>query len=436
MPEPTIVPPPPTVTQPSAPSPPVDNSPGLEQVQRAFDKVLPERKPSRPADSPPEAPKPAPAETPAPEKPPASPAPPTIPPVEKPGEVDVPSFLEQALRGESAPPAPGTDQAVASAAADADWPEELPEFKNSEEARSRYKKWRETYNNQKTELRNLREKPVVSEEQQRRMQVLEDQNRQMQSVLSRVGVEQSQEFQQQIMRPLHASWNEAARLVKDNGADPQELAKAMTLSGRAQFEALDMIFSSMPESARTEIHDALRTYRRFEEARRQTIANAPQALEGIRRREMDRQMTEINRQREDMKGTFDRAVRQLRDDGKLEVLLKTDIPEGTWWNEQGDKILESARNLYLENTDMEKVARACLLAPAAEAYRKLWLNSQKKIGQLQKVINERINGEPNLSESSGSQRILTPDAQMQDDLKRPFHEVFLREFHKSQAAQR
>jgi hypothetical protein len=112
------------------------------------------------------------------------------------------------------------------------------------------------------------------------------------------------------------------------------------------------------------------------------------------------------------------------------------MPEGSWWNEQAEKIEAQARDLYLENTDMNKVAVACLLAPAAEVYRKLWMNSQKKIGQLQKAFNERLGNEPNLSESSGSQRIPSSDAQLKDDLQRPFHEIFLREFHRSQAGNR
>ena len=41
-----------------------------------------------------------------------------------------------------------------------------------------------------------------------------------------------------------------------------------------------------------------------------------------------------------------------------------------------------------------------------------------------------------VSGSCGSQGIPTSEAQLADDLKRPFSEVFLREFHKSKAASR
>lgn len=400
----------------------------VDSVQRAFDRVLPAIKtqPTPPAAQPPVAPPVEPVKQ-QQQKPVPEPPTPPVSPEPKHDEVDVPSFLEQALRGEEPTP-------PAAAPTEDEWPEELPSFKNSDEAKARYKKWREAHKGLRDELKALKERPsVIDPTTKQRMEFLETQNKQMSEVLTRLGVEQSAEFQQKIMAPLHASWNEAARIVRDGGGDPQALARAMTLTGRAQFEALDEVFDAIPESAKSEANEALRVYRRYEEARRQAVANAPQALEGIRKRETEREMATIQKQRDDMKNIFDNAVKRLRDDAKLEVLLRTDKPEGDWWNSQGDAIVKQARELYLENTDMNRVAMACLLAPAADTYRKLWLNSQKKIGQLQKVINDRIGNEPNLSESGGSQRIATPDQQLADDLKRPFSEVFLREFHRQQA---
>jgi hypothetical protein len=248
-------------------------------------------------------------------------------------------------------------------------------------------------------------------------------------------VEQSAEFQNNVIRPMHQAWNEAARTVQAAGGDPNELAKAMALNGKAQFEALDSILSEMPESAKSEVNDALRAYRRYDDVRKATLANAPMAMEGIRRRETERQYAEINRQKEEMRNIFENALGRLKED-KLEVFLKTELPEGKWWNEQGENIINQSRELYLENTDLNRVAMACLLAPAAAAYRKLWMNSQKQIGKLQKIIKDRIGSEPVITESGGPGSALLPDQQMKEDLKRPFTEVFLREFHKSQARSR
>jgi hypothetical protein len=425
--DPVIVPPPPTITQPLH-----DDSPGLEAVQRAFDKALPARGPSSAKASEGESPSPAetPQTTPAPESPP-SPA----KPEPKPEEADAPSFLEQALRGTEKED--GRAKMEDRPPKEDEWPEELPTFKSSDEAKARYKKWREAHKELRTELETIRKTPPSSDpETKKRIEYLENQAKGYQEVLSRYGVENSIEFQQNILRPLYGAWNEAARIVHESGGDPNELARVMTLQGKAQFEALDDLFTDLPESAKAEAHDALRVYRRYEDARRAAMAEAPKTLESLRQRETEREIATLTKQREGLKGIFDHAVKSLRDDARLEVLLRTDMPEGSWWNEQADKIVQQARDLYLENTDMNKVAVACLLAPAAEVYRKLWVNSQKKIGQLQKVVNDRVGSEPNLSESGGSQKIPASDAQMKDDLKKPFHEIFLREFHRQQAGNR
>ena len=317
--EPTIVPPVPTVTVPSHPT---DNSPGLEAVQRAFDRAYPDKGatksqaiPEAPASSEPQ-PQPEPQPAPQPEPKP-------------PEELKIPSFLEEALKAEPSQPQP----APADVAGDpeADFPEELP----PEEKRSRIKGLRDAYKALKQEVVQLRNQPSRDPQEQQRLQWLENQNKQMAEVLSRVGVEHSAEFQQNIMRPLTASWNEAARIVRDAGGDPQELAKVMSLSGRAQFEGLDNLFGDMPESARAEAHDALRSYRRFEEARQRAVANAPKTLEGIHQRETQRQYQEAAKQRNDMENMFNRAVQRLRDEAKVELFQKTTDPAGEWWNKQG-----------------------------------------------------------------------------------------------------
>lgn len=425
MAEPTIVPPTPTITQPSHPG--EDTSPGLEQLQRAFDKALPEIK-TEPTKKPQTKAEEVPAK---PVAPPAEPVTPPAEPTQKPPDeshAEIPSFLEKALRGEEsqAPPVETSDE----------WPEELPTFKTSEEAKERYKKWRGSYDKLKNELQTLRDKPSLNAEQLHRLEMLEGQNKQMAEMLTRVGVEHSAEFQNSIMRPRAQAWSEAVRIVQQAGGDPQSLAKAMGLSGKAQFEALDELFMEMPESAKIEAHEALRTFRRFEDARKATIANAPVAMEGIRKRETERQYQQLTQQRQEMSNLFDQAVNKLRNEAKLEVFVKTDQPEGKWWNDQADKLIEQARELYLENTDLNRVAMACILAPTADVYRKLFIQSQKKLGELQKLVNDRISSEPNLSEHGGPGSLKTSEAQLKADLNEPFSKVFLREFHKAQAQSR
>lgn len=435
MPEPTIVAPPPTVVQPSRepiapiPSGDVDTSPGLEQLQSVFDRVLPEKGPKKAvSEAPPTAP--APPAPPVPDKPPVRetepPPPPTPPPSDK--EPKLPSFLEEALRTEK----PSTQKPPVADEVETEWSDELP----PEQKQSRIKGLRDAYKRVKTELDTIKQRPPGDQVNLERMAALEQQNRQFAEMLSRTGVEYSPDFQQNIMRPLYASWNEAARIVKESGGDPENLRAAMSQTGRAQFEALDALFADLPESAKAEAHDALRNYRRYESARQAAIADAPRTLEAIRARETQRQSQELGKARNEMKNMFDTALSTLRDEAKVEVFLKTGSPETEWWDKQGDQIIQQARDLFLENTDLNKMAYACLLAPAADAYRNLFMKAQKRVAELNQIIKEKGWNEPVLSESGGNAAHLTNEAQTAEDLKKPFAQVFLREFHKSQARTR
>jgi len=437
MPEPTIVPPTPTVRQGEPPAqqpdrPAVDS---LENVQAIFDRVLPAKGVQKP---PPPTPETMESTQPPQERTPRPPVDRTPPPPEpskepeKPKEGELPSFLQEALRTEKPATAPPAPSAAAPDEHDAEIPENLP----PEQKQTRIKGLRDAYKRVKEELKAVKERPPAETPALEYVRQLEAQNGQMMEMLSRVGVEHSAEFQNTIMRPLYASWNEAARIVKEAGGDPNELRTAMSLGGRAQFEALDNLFAEFPESAKAEAHDALRNYRRFEAARAQAVANAPKTMEQIRAKQNQQQVQEMGRARNEMVTMFDNALAKLRDEAKVEVFLRTNDPETAWWNQQGDQVIQQARSLFLENTDMEKVAFACLLAPAADAYRNLFMKAQKEVAQLKQVIRDKGWTEPNLSESSGNAASRPPEQQLKQDLNRPFNEVFLEEFHRQQGRSR
>jgi len=440
MPDPIIVPPTPVVKQGEPITPPStgDTSANLETVERIFDKVYPmkgnvEAPKSTPLVTAPEAPK-VPTEAapvaPEPKAPVSTTQPPTTPiPVET--ERKMPSFLEEALKPETsqaptAPAAPSVDE----------WPEEFPVEKSSEETKANWKKFRAEYKNLKEQVKNRPASSPQDEAAQARLVALEARNAEMSKTLSRFGVEQNTEFQNNVMRPLHSAWNEATRIVKDSGKDPQDLARALTLTGKTQFEALDELMVDMPESAKAEVHDAIRAFRHFDGVRQRALADAPQTFEQLRRREMERQYQTLNEQKKEMVSLFDDAVRTLRDEAKVEILRRTDDPESQWWNDQSDSIINSAKNLYLENTDMKKMALACVLAPMADKYRQLWMAERSKRAETEKILKDKFGAEPNLGETGGNAGSLMPAQKMAEDLKLPFKDVFLREFHKSRAQNR
>src|SRR5262252_2590567 len=314
--EPQIVPGTPTINQGANVSElntdtPAERAATEKNVLDIFDRVLPAKGPKAVAPTP-TPPTPTPAPTPAPVP---TPTPPTPEPVPTPTEIPArgeplktPSFIEAQLRGTEAPPAPVSED---------DIPENPPEFKTPEERTSFYRNWRERYNKQKSELKTLRERPTADPE---RLKYLEGENKTLNERLSQLGVEQNAEFQRTILQPMHNAWNAAARIVKDAGGNPQELAKAMNLTGQAHYEAMDEIYSGMPESAKMEAQQAVQAYRHFAQQRALALKDAPKTQAELRKRELERNYAFIQNQKKEMGVLFDNAVATLRDEAKLEVL--------------------------------------------------------------------------------------------------------------------
>ena len=336
----------------------------------------------------------------------------------------MPSFLEQQLGTVPEPPVKLPEAPIE------DFPDDLP----PEQKQSRIQGLREAYKRLKTEHETLRtQAPQQDEASKQRMAALEQRNAQMQEVLQRMGVEQHAEFQQQIIQPMTSAWQTAAGIVQEAGGDPEQLARAVQLHGKEHFEALDEVFEELPESAKMEAHQAIAAYKRLDKARQKALAEAPKTYEALHKRDLEREYQNVNAQRKEMANMFDDAVRTLREEAKVEVLQRTTDPESAWWNEQGDSIVNTAKQLYLENTDMRKMAMAVLLAPMADAYRKLWIQERMKNQKTEGMIKERYGAEPYVGSTGGGNG---SEAQMKEDLKQPFDKVFLREFHRAQARNR
>jgi hypothetical protein len=435
MPEPTLVPPTPSVPQgqPITPLPDTaENRDFSKNVADIFDRVSPQKFVKSPAPTE-KTPQPASQVVEEPQR-----REPQEPVQRPPDEAEqkteektqphkLPSFLEKALVGE-----PETSKGAPTGQAQPeveDFPEEMPAVQNSEEQKANYKNWRAKYKALKDEVAALRQKPALDEAVNQKMAYLENNNKAMQEQLNRFGVEHHREFQQRIINPMKAAWGEASRIVKEVGGDPSDLAKALNLTGKAQFEALDEVLGNVPESAKLEINNAVAAYRRLDEARKAALdrRNLPQTVEALKKRDMETQMQYLSQQKENMKSMFDQALARLRDEAKVEVLQKSNDPDAKWWNDQADQIEAVGRGVFIDNTDMDKLAYASLMAPMADAYRKLWLQERTERQKTDRTLKERFGSEPTLSESGGNVRGGQPNSK--EDMKKPFSDLFIRTLH-------
>ena len=422
--EPVIVPPTPTVTQ---------GGDVTALVKGLFDKALPEIKGTPKSQTPPPStqPKTEPQKTPpAPVEPAAEPKkepPQTEPkPAEKPSKEshEIPSFLEEALKIEPVK-RPTTEDP-------AEFSDELP----VEERRTKIKSLRDAYKKLKTEHETLLKRPTGdSEATTARIAQQDETIKQQSALLSRLGVEQHPDFINNVLNPLHASWNQACRIVKESGANPEDLRQAMSKTGKEQFEALDQVLESIPVSARDEVNNALRNYRHLENIRKSALSNAPKTFEALRKKDMADQYKVLETQRKEMQDLFEGAVKKLRDEAHVEVLMTSSDPDAEEWNKSAEKLIQDARSLYLENTDLEKMAMATILAPMADRYRKLWLSERAAHQKTKGLMDGKFNAEPNLSQSGGNHKSMPAD-KFKESLKRPFKDVFLDKLHEVQAGRR
>jgi hypothetical protein len=84
---------------------------------------------------------------------------------------------------------------------------------------------------------------------------------------------------------------------------------------------------------------------------------------------------------------------------------------------------------------MSKVMMAAVLANMVDPYRKMWLSERKAHAETRKLMNERLGSEPVLSEGGGSGS-KAPEVKYQEDLKRPFADVFLEQLRREEARNR
>jgi hypothetical protein len=409
-----------------------EDAPATKNILDIFDRVAPEKYvPKKPLSQtsqtqPATQPKPAAPETPpAPVQPiekPQETAPDVEPkPSEKPPEErHLPSFIEKALEiPEVKPPA-----AVPAAE---EWPEEMP-VAAPDQQKENYRKWRKDYKTLKEKVSALESRPALDDTTSKKLSYLENRNRELEAVANRMSVEGHAEFQNNIIRPMQSSWNQAATVLKQVGGDPEELARALRMQPKDQFKLIDEILQDVPESAKARINTAITNYQAKDEQRRAWLSNLPKAMEHLRQQDLKRQYAFLDNQKKEMGAMYDQCIARLRDEAKVELLQRSNDPDSSWWNEQADQIESVGRGVFVDNTDMGRLAMACLLAPMADVYRKLWIQTRTELGKKDRIMSDRYGSEPTISESGGN---VAGTPTIQEDLKRPLADVFLRELRKA-----
>lgn len=309
----------------------------------------------------------------------------------------------------------------------ADLPKEPPATA-SENEKINWKKTRSLLEKQDSELKTLREKQVLREEKGKelspvdseRLTQLETENNQLKDQFKRFGLQQDPTFIAQVIQPLRATYGEAKRIIKDAGGNPEQLDKALMLSGKAHYDAMDEILGEIPESAKGELTGVMRDYRRLATTRAEVLADAPRRFDELQKQNVQNQRQYLETQKVDMEKKFDERVKFLRDNAHLETLMESKEEGTEWWNEIPQKVMKTAKMIALENQDMDVVMDASILAASAITYRDLYRKSEERATKAEKELREIKGAEPRVTDAGSA----TPTEKI--DPKEPFEKLFLR----------
>lgn len=227
----------------------------------------------------------------------------------------------------------------------------------------------------KKENRDLKSRPAVAPEETESKTLLETVTRERDDLLARVeraNLLESPKFQRDYLEPRAKEFSNAQGIVKDAGADPAMLTRAISLTGKGRIEALDEIREAIPSDMMKGRFDRLiesidnRTVEINERlANAKTAAQEQAKQETIQRHETSEKMTK------ELKSLLGAARSDLLENVKLETLQKVGKPGFEWWDEQVDEIDQVAEEILLKSTP-QKAAVAAYLAASAGALRSMF----------------------------------------------------------------
>jgi hypothetical protein len=337
----------------------------------------------------------------------------------KPTESKLPSFLDSVAT-------PAKTETVP-AAAESEWPEELPGTKD-EKAKANYKKWRQEYHERGQQIQTLKseveaakknvEKPLL--EVQEKLKSLQQENA---NLSARLGVENHPEVLK-IRSQRQGAINYANKLITDAGGVATDLQKALNLTGKEQYDALDQIYSSLPESAKSELSTVVRDIKLLNQRHDAIFADVSKSAEQLHKRDLEQQKSYLEKEREDMGKTVNDVITEMREVHKVPLLVKGNDPA---WNEKIDKIEAGARETLLNNPNFKRLAAAVVMGHMVDEMFQLLSEVNTRRVKAEARLKEIDDAHPTIETEGGISGVLSQKENGTED----FGEAGLRYLRKS-----
>lgn len=224
----------------------------------------------------------------------------------------------------------------------------------SEKQRGDLKKFRELLNNTITENTTLKAKPAAPVEDPGTKELLEKlqgENKVLTERIERVDLLASPKFQRDFVQPRNKLFGDAVALLKEAGADPEALERAMGLSGKARIGVLDELTRSIESQV---LRDRFgRLVDGIEDKNREigeALKHARTNNEQMSRAEKIERHQAIENQEKEMKTMLAIARRDLAENAKIPVLQKTGDVKFAWWDKIVDDVDALAEEFMLRAT--------------------------------------------------------------------------------------
>lgn len=230
------------------------------------------------------------------------------------------------------------------------------------------------------------------------LEKLQGENKVLTERIERVDLLASPKFQRDFVQPRNKLFGDAVALLKEAGADPEALERAMGLSGKARIGVLDELTRSIESQV---LRDRFgRLVDGIEDKNREigeALKHARTNNEQMTRAEKISQHEAIVKQEGELKTMLAMARRDLAENAKLPVLQKTNSKDFEWWDKQVDEIDSLAEHFMLRATP-EMLPKIAYGAAMVDPLLDMFNAERRKSAALEKRLAAIEGADPGLGE--------------------------------------
>ncbi len=282
---------------------------------------------------------------------------------------------------------------------------EAPEFKDPAKAgqwdslKSKAKEWEKKAHEFEQRLSKMSNVERSNDDFQKQLADRDVRIKEMSALVERANVEAHPDFRKKYVEGRDALVGRAKTIVSDAGGEGDDIALALSLSGRARVEAIEKAAENLSPFQNQRLGRVIDELEALDSEAATKREKSSEAWKEIQQEQHEQQQ----RQREEFSvkalKTYDSVKREMA--RELEVLREA--PSSDWWNEQRKAIVEKSDKFFAENEDMAESAKAAIWKEAGPVYKELYDGERKyNETEITRLTAELAETKKALSEAYGS----------------------------------